>query len=193
MGAPRVTLRTIGKRNILDVEVETPNPRFPNQCPCCLKVPEPGRTQRIRTQKKERSFQVPTCRHCIRHRAVGNFLVYVVLALILAEIVIVAVSLSDAVVNTRVPEGGWRIAARFIALFRIVANPIGAVAAFLILVFSYGILGLGIFGLAALILLRKGCCDMLGGVSVEKRDSGLFFSFESRAYGKNFAQMNGGS
>jgi hypothetical protein len=189
MAPPRVKPRTIGKRTIVDVEVDAANPRFPPYCSCCLRKVEPDRTIRIWTRDKDRSFRVPSCGRCVRHAAVSDVLLYVVLAIIVVGFLGAAFYLGATAVEDDLP-GGWRVFGGVLMILKFFLNPFYALAGFIAVVFTSGILFLAVFGTVWLIMAGKDCSSLTGAVDVVKQPTGLMFTFESREYGRRFADAN---
>jgi len=75
-------------------------------------------------------------------------------------------------------------------LVQTVISPIRAAIAFLVLAAVTGVVFLTVFGSVKILMAGRECTDLTGGVEITQRPAGLLFSFENRAYGEKFVELN---
>jgi hypothetical protein len=188
MAAPRVKPRKLGQRNFLDVEVDTPRPRFPPSCVCCLKPPDPTRTIRIRNRDKTHTFSLPACNRCRRHAALTSFVAFAVLGITIVG-ALAAVFWLGAGDDARVPLG-LRFYAGLTTVWRFIRSPLLAGVALLVTSVVFFIVYLVVAGAAWVVTRGKDCTDPGGGAEVKKVPTGFLFSFENLEFGRRFAALN---
>jgi hypothetical protein len=188
MAAPRVKPRKLGQRNFLDVEVDTPRPRFPPACACCLKSPDPGRPIRIQNRDKTHAFAVPACGRCVRHASLSTFVAFAVLGITIAG-ALAAIFWLGAGNDARVPLS-VRFYAGLTTVWRFIRSPLLAGVTVLALAVVFFIVYLVVGGLAWLVSRGQSCTEPGGGTEVKKVPTGFRFSFENLEYGRRFADLN---
>jgi hypothetical protein len=189
MAAPRVKPRKLGQRNFLDVEVDTPRPRFPRSCACCLKPPDPTRTIRIQNRDKTHTFSVPACARCVRHATLTTFVAFTVLGITIVGALAAVFWLGAGETNARVPLD-LRIYAGLTTVWRFIRSPMLAGVAVIVIAVVFFVVYLVVAGAAWLVTRGKDCTEPGGGAEVKKVPTGFLFSFENLEFGRRFADAN---